>query len=169
MNNYKVSKYFWYNELWHSESATRLNINNEPPAVHLENLNYLANEVVDKCREYVGGKLHASFYRSKALNDVTPGAAQPSYHMLGMAADIDCKFFGIGNNADLFKWMVNNLTFAQIIWEYGNDKHPDWIHVTAFAPAKTAGNLKWNEKKVTRALKEGSTIKYIPFVYDPEK
>ncbi len=147
----KASNFFTQEELWHSDDATRLGIDNSPTQEHLDNLLWLAINVLDKCREFVGGSLHASCYRSKALNAVTPGASQPSFHMLGMAADIDCKRYGHGNNAELYRWMAKNLQVAQLIWEFGNDLQPDWIHVTAFAQNRgIIGGRHWNDKTLDR-------------------
>jgi hypothetical protein len=160
----KVSKFFSYGELYLSEGAKRLGIDNRPTDEHLENLIWYANNIGDPCRMFVGGPLHISFYRSEALNNATPGSAKPSFHMLGMAGDMDCQHYGHGHNGILFEWIVKNLTFAQIIWEFGSNVEPDWIHVTAFPESKKiVGGLRWNEKKLTRAIKENDKTKYIAF------
>lgn len=158
----KVSKFFNYGELIYCDK--RLGIDNSPTPAHLENLTYLANTIADPAREFVGGPLHGYFYRSEALNNVTPGSAKPSFHMLGMAVDLDCDRYGIGTNADLFRWIVKNLDFAAIIWEFGTENNPDWIHVTAFKQSRgVVGGLTWNQKKLTRAVKVNGVTKYIPF------
>jgi hypothetical protein len=162
--NTKVSKFFSYGELWRSEGAKRLGINNEPTLEHLENLIWYANNIGDPCRMFVGGPLHISFYRSEALNNATPGSAKPSFHMLGCAGDIDCNHYGYGKNSELFQWIANNLTFAQMIYEFGDEKEPNWIHVTAFPESKKSmGGLIWNQKKLTRAIKVNGITKYINF------
>ena len=33
-------------------------------------------------------------------------------------------------NAQLFHYIKDNLEFDQLIWEYGTDKEPDWVHVS---------------------------------------
>jgi hypothetical protein len=161
----KASKFFTYNELWHSDGALRLGIDNKPTPEHLENLVWIANNIVDKCREFVGGPLHGSFYRSAALNAKTPGASKLSFHMLGMACDISCQYYGNGTNAELFRWMAKNLDFAQIIWEFGTDQNPSWIHVTAFAPSKgVIGGRRWNDKTLDRFYyDENGVAKKKPF------
>jgi len=84
--------------------------------------------------------------------------------MLGMAVDLDCDRYGIGTNADLFRWIVKNLDFAAMIWEFGTETNPDWIHVTAFKQSRgVVGGLTWNQKKLTRAVKVNGFTKYIPF------
>lgn len=160
----KVSKFFNYGELWQSDGAKRLGIDNQPTQEHLDSLIWYANNIGDPCRMFVGAPLHISFYRSEALNNATPGSAKPSFHMLGMAGDIDCDHYGNGHNGLLFEWIVNNLTFAQIIWEFGDNVKPDWIHVTAFPESKKmVGGLRWNEKKLTRAVRVDGATKYIAF------
>ena len=162
--NTKVSKFFSYGELWRSEGANREGIDNRPTPEHLDNLIWLAQNIADKCREYVGGPLHGSFYRSPALNAITPGASATSYHSFGMAVDLDCDHYGYGNNADLFRWMNRNLTFGQLIWEFGDDKKPDWIHVTAYRPnIGTFGLFKWDQKQLDRFYWENGQRKKKPF------
>lgn len=162
--NAKVSQYFTYGELWKSEYATRKGIDNRPTEQHLENLIWFAKNIGDPCRVYVGGPLHISFYRSEALNNATPGSSKPSFHSLGMAGDIDCDHYGYGTNSDLFQWIVNNLTYSQIIHEFGTKESPDWIHVTAFSPMKgLIGGLRYDQKKMTRAIKENGKTKYIDY------
>jgi hypothetical protein len=158
----KVSKFFNYGELIYCDK--RLGIDNSPTPAHLENLTYLANTIADPAREFVGGPLHGYFYRSEALNNVTPGSAKPSFHMLGMAVDLDCDRYGVSTNALLFQFIRENLNFAQMIWEFGTETNPDWIHVTAFKQSRgVVGGLTWNQKKLTRAIKENGKTIYKPF------
>lgn len=160
--NAKVSKFFTYGELIYCDK--RLGINNSPTPAHLDNLIYLANHIADPAREFIGGALHGYFYRSEALNNLTPGSAKPSFHMLGMAVDLDCDRYGIGTNAALFHFIKEKLDFANMIWEFGTEQNPDWIHVTCFKQAVgIAGGLRWNEKKLTRAIKVGGVTKYVAF------
>ena len=34
------------------------------------------------------------------------------------------------SNADLFFLIVEDLDFDQIIWEFGDEENPDWVHVS---------------------------------------
>ena len=34
------------------------------------------------------------------------------------------------SNADVFNYIKENLPFDQLIWEFGTDKNPDWVHVS---------------------------------------
>lgn len=127
----QISKYLTLAEATRSARATELKIPNNPTPEHIENMKWVASKVFDPCREFVGGALFASsFYRSAELNAKTPGASKTSQHSKGEAIDIDCKKYGNGTNADVFYFILNNLDFDQIIWEYGTDKQPDWVHVS---------------------------------------
>ncbi len=68
-----------------------------------------------------------SFFRSFKLNLRVGGAAN-SQHMKGEAIDIDTR--SRDENRILYEWMRDNLKYDQLIWEYGNDDGPDWIHVS---------------------------------------
>jgi hypothetical protein len=48
-------------------------------------------------------------------------------------------------------YIKNHLTFDQLIWEFGDDENPDWVHVSY----KTEGN----RGEVLRAVRQnGKTI-----------
>ena len=33
-------------------------------------------------------------------------------------------------NKELFEYIVKNLDYDQVIWEYGDDTQPEWVHVS---------------------------------------
>lgn len=67
-----------------------------------------------------------SWYRSPNLNILVKGSAK-SDHLLGYAIDID----GITvKNSELFAFLKKLEDTSQIIWEFGNDKEPSWVHVS---------------------------------------
>jgi len=97
---------------------------NTPTAEHIENLKLLAQKVLQPLRNSQG-KVHVSSgYRSERVNKIV-GGSTTSQHCKGEAADIIC-----ANNRQAFIYIANNLPFDQLIWEYGNDKAPSWIHVS---------------------------------------
>jgi hypothetical protein len=55
----------------------------------------------------------------------------------------------------LFKWIARNLEYDQIIWEFGNDVEPAWVHVS-YAEGK-------NRKQKLKAVKFNGKTKYLPF------
>ena len=43
--------------------------------------------------------------------------------------DID-DTYGHASNAAMYDWIKANLDFDQMIWEFGTDQNPDWVHVS---------------------------------------
>jgi hypothetical protein len=146
-----LSKYATLEECSRSVTASRLGIDNNPPVEVRDNLREVCSKVFDPCREFVGGPLAiASGYRSPKLNKAV-GGSKTSEHMVGQALDIDCDTFGNKTNAELFYFIKDNLEFNQLIWEFGTDKNPEWIHVSY--------SRLHNKKKVLKATKiKGKTI-----------
>lgn len=70
---------------------------------------------------------------------------------LGQAVDIDT----VSDNKKLFDYIKDNLPFDQLIWEYGNDSAPDWVHVS-YSEIR-------NRKQVLRATKSGGKTVYLPY------
>jgi hypothetical protein len=152
----KLSKYVSLAEVTRSDTAKRKGIDNSPTAEHLENLKVISEEVFDKVREYFGVPIFiSSGYRSAALNKAIGGSAT-SDHNLGKALDLDQDGHGNGvTNADVFNYIKSNLDFDQLIWEFGTDKNPDWVHVGYRKGA--------NRKQILKAVREGGKTKYVAF------
>ncbi len=115
-----------------SDTAKRLGIDNTPKPEHTANLMALANTIFEPIRAHFGVPIYVSSgYRSKALNDATPGASTTSQHSLGQALDLDQDGKGNGvTNAEVFRFIKDTLPFDQLIWEFGDDHNPDWVHVS---------------------------------------
>ncbi len=128
----RISEYLTLEEATKSQTAVRLGIDNTPTEEEVERMKYVAINIFDPTRKYVGGPLHASsFFRCQALNNVTPGSSPTSQHRSGEAIDIDCDTFGFGNNSQVYEWISKNLEFDQIIMEYPDvTGKPAWIHVS---------------------------------------
>jgi hypothetical protein len=146
-----LSKYATLDECSRSVTASRLGIDNNPPLEVRDNLREVCSKVFDPCREFAGGPLAiASGYRSPKLNKAV-GGSKTSEHMLGQALDIDCDTFGNKTNAELFHFIKDNLEFNQLIWEFGTDKNPEWIHVSY--------SRLHNKKQILKASKiKGKTV-----------
>lgn len=128
-----ISKHFTYEELTHTNSGL-LNI---PNAQQLANLQLLVTNVLDPLRELYGHPITVNNgFRSLAVNKVVKGV-KTSDHMKGMAADIE----GF-DNALLYKLIRDHFQFRQLIWEYGNSKQPEWVHV--------AYNVNDNKKQLLK-------------------
>ena len=89
----------------------------------------LAENIFEPLRMYVGGPIKInSFYRSPELNKAIGGSSK-SQHCNGQAIDID-DTFGRMTNAEMYKFVKDNLDFDQMIWEFGDNNKPDWVHVS---------------------------------------
>jgi len=124
-----ISKHVTYKEGVYSNTATRLGLKNEPTEAHLSNMELLSEKVFEPLRMHVNGPIKInSFYRGPELNKAIGGSSK-SQHCNGQAMDID-DTYGYMTNADMFKYIKNNLSFDQMIWEFGTDENPDWVHVS---------------------------------------
>lgn len=145
----RLSKNFYLSEFIISHTAARMDIDNYPGPAEITAIKTLCINVLQPLRDYYGKPIRiGGGYRSPALNAIIPGASKKSQHMIGQAADIDT----VHDNGKLFEHIKNNLPFDQLIWEYGDDKNPAWIHVSYRAD-------EVNRHEVLRARKiEGRTI-----------
>ena len=140
-----------------SETAKRKGINNTPSGEHLENFKKLAENIFEPIREHFAVPIHiSSGYRSKELN-ASIGGASSSQHCQGEAIDIDMDGSSSGvSNADVFKYIKDHLNFDQLIWEFGSDSNPDWVHVSYESTGK-------QRKQILKAVKAGGKTSYVPF------
>ena len=124
-----ISEHISYKEGVYSITALRLGLNNDPTKTHLTNMELLAEKIFEPLRKHVGGPIKInSFYRGPELNKAIGGSAN-SQHCKGQAIDID-DVYGYMSNADMYEYIKNNLSFDQMIWEFGNSDNPDWVHVS---------------------------------------
>lgn len=150
-----IGKYTTLEKLCKSQSAQRHDIDNIPDAIQLSNLKELIENVYDPlCNHFNRAIPISSGFRSRVLNSVI-GGAKNSQHATGQAIDLDCDGDGtpITNNA-VFYWLFNNVEFDQLIWEFGDDRSPSWVHVSF--------NSQGNRKQVLRAFKGGRYETYQP-------
>jgi zinc D-Ala-D-Ala carboxypeptidase len=139
MENISISKHLLLSDLSKSDTATRLGIDNTPNAAQIAN----AKKVVDKIYEPLcyafGFRVPInSFFRSIALNKKVGGAPK-SQHTEGKAIDLDCDGTDISNYA-LFRMLKSMGGFDQLIWEYGNEENPAWVHVS-YNEGKNRGHV----------------------------
>ena len=124
-----ISEHISYKEGVYSVTATRLGVDNTPNDEQLTNMELVAEEVFEPLREWVGGPIKInSFFRGLPLNTAI-GGSKKSQHMKGQAMDIDDNY-GHATNAEMYHWIKANLDFDQMIWEFGDDDEPNWIHVS---------------------------------------
>jgi zinc D-Ala-D-Ala carboxypeptidase len=146
-----ISKHLELAELTRSESAKRNGISNMPTPEHVANLKKLADNIFEKIREHFDRPiLISSGYRSIDLNKIIKGS-KTSQHSTGEAIDIDMDGTDV-TNKEIFDYIKKNLSFDQLIWEFGTDKNPDWVHVSYESSGK-------QRKEVLKAKKiNGKTI-----------
>ena len=126
----RLSKNLSLAEVTRSATALRLGIANEPTPEHLQNLMRIAEHIFQPTRDFLGEPLFVSSgYRSTALNKAINGSLTSS-HKEGNALDLDQG----EDNAKVFYFILNNLDFDQLIWEFGDDPaepnaNPAWVHV----------------------------------------
>jgi len=147
-----ISKHISYKEATYSRTATRLDIENKPNDEQLKNMKLIAEEVFEPLRMWVGGPIKInSFFRSPKLNKAIGGSSK-SQHCHGQAIDLD-DTFGRATNAEMFDFIKEHLNFDQMIWEFGDDDNPDWVHVSYV-------NDKDNRNRCLLAYKENGRTKY---------
>jgi len=112
-----------------SYTAKRRGIDNTPGDYELTNMTALAENIFEPLREWVGGPIKInSFFRSVELNKAIGGSSK-SQHCQGRAIEID-DVYGHKKNAEMYNWIKENLNFDQMIWEFGTDDNPDWVHIS---------------------------------------
>jgi zinc D-Ala-D-Ala carboxypeptidase len=124
-----VSKHISMKEAVESYTAKRRGIKNVPSEYELVNMTAVAENIFEPLREWVGGPIKInSFFRSIELNQAIGGSSK-SQHCQGRAIDID-DTYGWKTNAEMYHWVKENLDFDQMIWEFGTDENPDWVHIS---------------------------------------
>ena len=147
-----ISKHISYKEGIHSITAIRKGIDNEPNEEQLANMKLVAEKVFEPLRIFINGPIKVnSFFRSPDLNKAIGGSTK-SQHCKGQAIDID-DTYGKIKNSDIYWWIKENLDFDQMIWEFGNNDNPDWVHVSYVSPDK-------NRNRCLKAYREDGKTKY---------
>ena len=147
-----ISKHISYKEGVYSRTATRLNIDNKPNDDQMQNMCLIAEEVFEPLRVWVGGPIKInSFFRSPELNKAIGGSTK-SQHCHGQAIDLD-DTFGRATNAEMYEFIKKHLDFDQMIWEFGDDDNPSWVHVSYVSEDK-------NRNRCLKAYKENGKTKY---------
>ena len=147
-----LTRNFTLSELIKSDTAIRKGINNNPNAEQMENMITIAEEVFEPLRVWVGGPIKInSFFRSPELNKAIGGSTK-SQHCHGQAIDLD-DTFGRATNAEMYEFIRKYLDFDQMIWEFGDDDNPSWVHVSYVSEDK-------NRNRCLKAYKENGKTKY---------
>ena len=149
----KISKHVSYKEGVYSTTALRLGLKNDPTDAHLKNMKLVSEKIFEPLRMHVGGPIKInSFYRGPELNKAIGGSSK-SQHCHGQAIDID-DTYGHASNAEMFNWIKANLNYDQMIWEFGTDENPNWVHVSYVSEEE-------NRNRCLKAYREGGKTKYM--------
>jgi zinc D-Ala-D-Ala carboxypeptidase len=137
-------------EMVKSDTALRHDMDNTPGEAEIANLKTLCEKVLQPVRDHfqTGVKVNSGFRHPEVNAKV--GGSKTSDHCKGQAADIEIP--GIAN-ADLAVWIMDNLTYTQLILEFYTPGVPDsgWVHVS-YDPA----NLK--KENLTATKQNGKTV-----------
>ena len=148
-----LSKNLSLAEATKSATAIKHGIANDPTPEHLQNLKESAEKIFQPIRDHFATPLAVSSgYRSAALNQRI-GGSKSSQHMQGKAFDLDAHIFGGVTNNEIFNFIKDNLDFDQLIWEFGTEDEPDWVHVSY--------NGSENRKQILRAVRNNGRTQYL--------
>ena len=163
----KISEHISLSEATRSDAAVRAGIANLPNEQAFANIKMWAEKVFEPLREYVSLKrgkdsplIINSIYRNIEVNKLIKGSPTSS-HCAGdtskieeAAGDIEAHYPDF-TNKDLFMLVKEKGAWDQLIWEFGNEKQPAWVHI---------GFRKQNNRKqILKAISENGQTKYIPF------
>ena len=139
-------KYFKIEEF----TKTGTGLPNVPGAQERKNIEALIDHVLDPARAEFGAPITVSSgFRSEAVN-AKIGGVPNSQHCTGEAADLQCS-----DNRRLFEILKKQGNFDQLIWEFGDDKQPRYVHVS-YSP--------YPRKGIFKAVKTNGVTKYIRWI-----
>lgn len=136
---------------WKRFLKTNHKVDNTPTPAQKDAIIELVTKVLQPLRDLVGVPvIVSSGFRSAALN-VLVGGSNTSQHSAnnGAAADLQCPS---KSNVAIFNIIKDKLTFDQLIWEFGTNTEPSWVHVSY----KTTNNRKQILKATKNAA--GKTV-----------
>ena len=138
-----LSAHVTLKEFQASGLATLRNLNNEMNESQIASAKLLCENVFEPLRLYLNTPIEiSSGFRSLQVNKMIKGSST-SQHTKGEAMDLQ-----IGSKG--FNFIKDKLDFDQLIWEFGNDENPSWVHVSFSSK---------NRKQVLKATKKnGKTI-----------
>ena len=134
-----LSRNFTLQELIKSDTAIRLDINNNPNSGQIEKLRLLCENILQPGRDHFGRVKVTSGFRSVELCTAI-GSSANSQHAKAEAADFECP--GV-DNVELFDWIKSNLEPDQLILEFYTPGEPNsgWIHCSWIPEGRRASFL----------------------------
>ena len=155
----KLSKNLSLAEATKSLTAKRLGIDNTPDDWTTENLRQVAINIFQPVRDAFRNPIYVSSgYRSADLNTAI-GGSKRSQHVEGRALDLDADVYGGCTNSQIFNYIKENLEFDQLIWEFGDEINPDWVHVSFIYDGD-------NRKRCLKACRDNKGKVYYEVIFD---
>ena len=143
-----LSKHFTLEEFCHSQTASRLGIDNTPNDSQIQSMVDLCNNVLEVVRVHFDKPVVIdSGFRCPQLNVAIPNSSTTSQHCIGEAADIIIPGVQL---IDVFNYIKDNLDFDQVIFEL------TWVHVSF----RSVGN----RKQALQATFENGKVHYSEYV-----
>lgn len=143
-----ITMHFTIEEMYASETAKRLGIDNKPSTQKMINLVYLCAYVLEPLRVAMNEPIKiGSGYRCEKLNKAV-GGVYNSQHLKGQAADL-CIDGDIAKGKRWFNYIKDHLPFDQLIWEHNPKTGSYWVHVSYVFP-----DFGKNRKKVINNLEK---------------
>ena len=156
----KLSANFSLSEMTKSQTAIRKDIDNTPTQEHIDNLKYVAVNLLQPIRDHFGKPVTVSSgYRSVELCEAI-GSSSRSQHAKGEAADFEIPGM---DNKELGLWIRDNIEYDQLILEFYKDGEPNsgWIHCSMVKDGEP-------RKSTLQAIKIGGKTQYVAWAYlDP--
>jgi len=118
---------------WEEATHTDTGLRNEPTPAQIANMQLWAYNIFEPTRVHFGKAINIkSLFRSPEVNnhkDVNGSATSDHLCNTGAAGDLDNDLKS-PTNAEIFHYIKDNLTFDQLIWEFGDATQPAWVHVS---------------------------------------
>jgi zinc D-Ala-D-Ala carboxypeptidase len=131
--NAALSKHLSYSQVTSSSTAARFKIENTPSNKELQSLTLVGGHIYDPICEEFGKVFVSSGYRHPRVNALVGGSSTSS-HCKGEALDLDGDAPNVSyqkvSNSELFKFILDNLEFDQLIAEFEENGQPRWVHVS---------------------------------------
>lgn len=153
-----LSKYLTLEQAVKSDTALRMGLDNTPNAEQIEALRHWGIYIWDKVKGKFTKAYTTSVFRGPELNAAVKGSLK-SQHCKGEAGDIDSH--SNAYNLEIFKWIIKNVNFDQMIAEFPTDDGPSWVHCSY--NVKNNGLLNREEILVATGTKTGAGATYTKF------
>ena len=149
-----ISKHITMAQATHSNAAIAHGIKNIPNVSQIKAMQHVAQTVFEPTRAALGNYPidTTSFFRCDKLNDLPEISGAKNGHPTGEC--IDAKATGGRKNADIFNYILKNLPFDQLIWEFGTNEEPEWVHFSLRKGTNRHMALKAVWRKVNGKLKK---------------